>query len=248
MPRSLTHFVVFVAFSLAIFASICIVGVSAYDPPKSCPVSSTYSIITGIDREFSFCNKNVSGYCMPIGAHIHYENGYTTVWTPEGTLVANISDKNSTHIFSTNPSGDILATHSIEVPSGSYVFQEGNGKTIIASNINKQHIIAQITDHSQQSFPPTSNTDQWAAWKEIPINPENPVKRLYAKWTVGTTPTPFDDDDSRHILQAFHIFPGINTEDLILQPVLSWNYVYNDGTSHRNDNAKKKRVVNKQSY
>lgn len=201
-------------------------------------------ILTKLNREFTFCDDSISGgYRLPDGARILYAEGYTVVWDKTGKLIANISDENAGPWFGPNPKQE--STHnaplSLEVPSGSYVFHEDNRDTIIARDLDKADIINKYTFKYSEIFPPNEKGSaenkkpfdghSWVTWYEIPL--VNPITKLVADWRVEITPqlyetttSPKSDKEDPRNFHAFHIFPGINTDNHILQPVLSRNWAY----------------------
>lgn len=157
-------------------------------------------------------------YTVPIGSIIHNDaDGTTRVFDYQGKQILVTTDAISAKV--STPQGLQPATNVHPVPQGASVLRSKTAKnTTYILNKNGDLIMTVIDDATpQNTVSPLTQTllnSWWLAWA---TGTPSQVTELQSEWYTPTPPSPGSTF-------ALAIFNGLETSNMILQPVLQWNY------------------------
>ncbi len=194
-------------------------------------IVNTSQVPIPISNEFKLVNNESNDKNkIPFGSIVQFsKNGITRVFNSDGKQILVVDDYESNKVFT--PHGESPSTYVFEVPSESYVLDEGS---IIFVAYHNQRILTiipaknvdEVTNkQSATAFAPDLAGVQWIEYDET--NTLSSIGEFTATWKVPTNPSNISSTPGYFNTVWIGIQPTDGTK--ILQPVLEWmwrDYVY----------------------
>ncbi|MFA5296516.1 MAG: hypothetical protein WC382_13500 [Methanoregulaceae archaeon] len=161
-------------------------------------------------------------YLIPSGSIIYHDgSGTTTVFDSSGMQLFSSEDSQATEVWT--PEGLKPATHVHEVPSGSFVDNQGN--TIFV--IHDRQVILVIIDEgftsgsSIESYTKSAPPDWPPNYVEgIEYNPTVDLRKYSTNWTIPNVPSDTEFSTVNCMWNGLH---RTTLYSAVIQPVVSWN-------------------------
>jgi hypothetical protein len=172
---------------------------------------------TKINKRFTV-SPSGNGHQIPQGSIVYHQNdGTTRVFGPNKSLL--LKAKNSEAAAVPTPTGPRKATHVIEVPDGSLIKEVDEKKTEVY--YNHRLILTTINEEAKLPVPQIRQSGGWVECGQTLYNTSYPADFSEALWQVPSAPP---DPHSDTINFIFNGIENYSARNLLLQPVLEWNY------------------------